>query len=96
MKNSLHARFGPRSGPKDTVFGAFWSFWSLISNDFQLRADFFNRLGFSANFILPGFHEPRLVRSSEKLGFTEFSEVRIAPVPSCTPPDDWTTVFPQT
>ena len=44
LKNSLHARFGPRSGPKDTVLGGFWSFWSLISYDFQLSADFINRL----------------------------------------------------
>ena len=44
LKNSLDAHFGPRSGPKHTVFGAFWTFWSLISNDFQLNADFFNRL----------------------------------------------------
>jgi hypothetical protein len=44
LKNTLYARFGPRSGPKRTVLGTFWSFWSLISNDFQHSADFFNRL----------------------------------------------------
>ena len=42
LKNSLYARFGPRSGPKHAELGAFWSFWSLISNDSQLSADFFN------------------------------------------------------
>ncbi len=50
LKNSPYARFDPRSGPKHTVFGAFWSFWSPISSHFQLSADFFNRLGNSTKF----------------------------------------------
>src|SRR5215204_5787534 len=52
LKNSLYARFGPRSGSKHTIFGAFWSFWSPIGSHFRLGADFFNRLGYSANFVL--------------------------------------------
>jgi hypothetical protein len=44
LKNSLYACFGPRSSPKRTVLGAFWSFWSLISSNFELSSDFFNRL----------------------------------------------------
>jgi succinate-acetate transporter protein len=61
LKNSLDAHFGPRMGPKHTVFGAFWTFWSLISNDFQLNADFFNRLTRSANFASTEFSEVRAV-----------------------------------
>ena len=44
LKNSLYARFDPRSGPKHTLFGPYWSFWSQIRSHFQLSADFFNRL----------------------------------------------------
>jgi hypothetical protein len=44
LKNTLYARFGPRSGPKHTVFGVFWSFRSLIRSYCALSADFFNRL----------------------------------------------------
>ena len=44
LKNSLYAHFGPRSSPKHTVFGAFWSFWSPMRSHFQFSADFFNRL----------------------------------------------------
>src|SRR5829696_5497977 len=50
LKNSLYARFGPRSGSKHTIFGAFWSFWSPIGSHFRLGADFFNRLGYSQKF----------------------------------------------
>jgi hypothetical protein len=39
LKNSLYACFGPRSSPKHTVLGAFWSFWSLISSNFELSSD---------------------------------------------------------
>ena len=49
LNNSLNARFGRRSGPKHTVLGAFWSLWSLISSDFKLSSDFFNRLTNSPN-----------------------------------------------
>jgi hypothetical protein len=45
LKNSLCARFDPKLGPKHTVFGAFWGFWSPIRSHFQLNADFFNKLG---------------------------------------------------
>ncbi len=44
LKNSLYARFDPRSGTKYSVLGAFWGFWSPIYSHFQLDADFFNRL----------------------------------------------------
>jgi hypothetical protein len=40
LKNSLYSPFGPRSGPKHTVFGAFWSFWSPIRSHCELSADF--------------------------------------------------------
>jgi hypothetical protein len=50
LKSSLHARFDPRLGPKHTVFGFYWSFWSPIRSHFQLSADFFNRLTPSAKF----------------------------------------------
>ena len=53
MKNSLCAHFDPISGPKRTVFGAFWSFWSPNRSHFRLRADFFN----SAPWPLPGHPE---------------------------------------
>jgi hypothetical protein len=44
LKNSLYASFDPRLGPKHTVFGFYWSFWSLIRSHFQLSSDFFNKL----------------------------------------------------
>ena len=44
LKNSLYARFGPRSRPKHTVFGAFWSLSSPMRSHCELSADFFNRL----------------------------------------------------
>jgi hypothetical protein len=56
LKNSLHARFDSRSGPKHTVFEAFCSFWSPIRNHFQLSADFFNTLGTSPKFISRSSH----------------------------------------
>jgi hypothetical protein len=54
LKNSLYARFGPRSGPKHTIFGASWSFWSPIGSHFRLGADFFNRLTLSTNSGVQG------------------------------------------
>jgi hypothetical protein len=44
LKNSLYARFDPRSGIKYSVLGAIWGFWSPIYSHFQLDGDFFNRL----------------------------------------------------
>jgi hypothetical protein len=46
LKNSLYARFGPKSGPKHTVLGAIWTFWSPMRSHFHLSADFSNRLSF--------------------------------------------------
>ena len=43
LKNVLGARFGPKSGPKYTVFGGFWSLWSPIRSHREISADFFNR-----------------------------------------------------
>ena len=54
LKNSLYARFDPMSGPKQTVFGAFWSFWSPFRSHFRLGADFFNRLAVWAKFSEDG------------------------------------------
>jgi hypothetical protein len=44
LKNSLYARFDPRSGTKYSVLGAIWGFWRPIYSHFQLDGDFFNRL----------------------------------------------------
>jgi hypothetical protein len=52
-KKSLYARFGPRSGPKHTVFGAVWSLWSPIRSHCELSADFFNRLDYSPKLRYP-------------------------------------------
>src|SRR5215213_759973 len=65
LKNSLCARFDPRSGTKDAVFGALWSFWSPIRGYFRLGAQFFNRLGRSANFRITS-----ALRSSRKFVMT--------------------------
>jgi hypothetical protein len=54
LKNTLYARFGPRSGPKHTVFGAFWSFRSLIRSYCALSADFFNRLTHTRTLVNKG------------------------------------------
>jgi hypothetical protein len=59
LKNSTYARIDPRSGPKHTAFGTFWSSWSPIRSHFRLGADFFNRLVNSANFVVvKGFWVP--------------------------------------
>ena len=54
LKNSLYARFGPRSGPKHTVCGAIWSLWSPIRSHCELSADFFNWLGASPKSAASG------------------------------------------
>ena len=59
LKNSLYARFDPRSSPKHTVFEASWSLPSLMRSHCELSADFFNRLVNSANFVLTAFYEVR-------------------------------------
>ena len=63
LKNSLYARFGPRMGPKNTVCGASWSFWSPIRSHCELSADFLNKLMNSANFRFRGSAHQRPIVS---------------------------------